>query len=278
MKQANNAAKPCFRWAGGKQKIKDVISKDFSRSKLTGRYIEPFLGAGSIFFNGDFKNALLADINEELILAMQFIKDDPWALMEELDKWSKMTDKQGFYSVRKLDRTESDFVNLPKITRAARFLFLQRVGYNGVWRVNKNNQYNVSYGGKTKDQLYDEDIILACSKKLEGSIISLDSYSDTFKKTEAGDRIYIDPPYVPVNEGNFNYSKDGFSGEDQETIADQLNELDKKGVHFLLSNSHCPLTMDLYSKFNIKKIEARRSVGRNVNSRKVISEILVSNF
>ncbi|CAH7365777.1 Site-specific DNA-methyltransferase (adenine-specific) [Vibrio chagasii] len=278
MKSKKNSISPPFRWAGGKQDLLKTITNKLNRAPESNGYHELFAGASSIFFNlKNVKRATLSDINQELILTLQAIKDSPVELMLELDKLNHLKDRAGFLEVRAWDRQET-FKSLSDIQRAARFLFLQALGYNGLWRENLSGQYNTSYGQNDQKSLYTESIIMTCHEKLSNVEIVHSPFTDRFDFIEKGDRVYLDPPYIPVTSSKFNYSGGGFSHDDQMKLKEGLHIISEIGAHFVLSNSDCAATRALYKEFKIRTVSTRRNIGKTTASRKKVTEVLVSNY
>ncbi|MDK9790602.1 Dam family site-specific DNA-(adenine-N6)-methyltransferase [Vibrio sp. D431a] len=270
--------KTYFRWAGGKQDLAPKITDVLLSAPSCNQYHEPFCGAGTIFFNLDPKClSHLSDINPELVSAMIAVRDHPHELLAELDALDSLKDKEGFYEVRGWDRLDS-FHSLPLIKRAARFIFLQKLGFNGLWRVNKKGEYNTSYGKNPHKDLYDEGIILDCSNILKCTSIKNQGFVESIKSVKKGDLVYLDPPYVPVTASKFDYSIDGFPMSYQEKLAELCDHINEIGAYFVLSNSYCTQTKRLYERHRQRRILTRRNIARSTESRKRVYELLVSNF
>jgi len=266
-------AKPFLKWVGGKTQLLPELLKAFP--KEIGTYYEPFVGGGSVFFNlansGQFKNAIINDWNLELVTCYRVIKKQPQALMAALDLLHY--DKTLFLAQRAL-RPEG----LSDVDRAARMIFLNKCGFNGLYRVNKSGQFNVPFGSyKTPPTLYVEPNIRACSAALQHVNIYNTDFDDILEHAGPGDLVYFDPPYVPLNPTSdfTSYTSVGFGMADQIRLADRVKDLANRKVKVVLSNSDTPLVRKLYQDFEIREIMARRSINSKAEGRGAITEILV---
>lgn len=266
--------KPFLKWVGGKSKLVDNILK-FAPDKIQN-YYEPFLGGGALFFSiSGYDKALLNDYNKDLINTYSQVRDNSEKLLERLKDLNEQylkSPEETYYNVRaKLD--------LDSINSAARFIFLNKAGFNGLYRVNSKGIFNVPWGKHKAPPIYNPDLIIAASKKLKQSLFTSVDFELAVKDAKAGDFVYFDPPYVPLNNtSNFTkYIKDGFSFEDQKRLVNCCFDLTNRGVIFVASNSDTDYTNNLYSKFEIFKVNMRRSINSKGNSRGPVSEILVSN-
>ena len=262
-------------------------------------YIEPFVGGGAMFFylatHYSFKSFTIMDINLELINAYKAIKENPILLAKELDKlqdqynhFSSMTDKEQFYyEVR--DRYNS-YANKEKLkeyidfNRAAEFIFLNKSGFNGLYRVNKSGDFNVPFGKKERIKIYDDKNIIKVYEVLQKAEIVHGDYRQILDYLRKNTFVYFDPPYRPItNTSSFTaYDHHGFNDDDQITLAQLCIQLYIQGIRFALSNSD-PHNTDpsdnffdeLYKGFNIYRIKALRQIAAKSKSRKQVTEILV---
>jgi len=258
-------AKPFVKWVGGKRQLlkqfQDLYPKDFN--PIVNRYFEPFVGGGAVFFDLHPYKATLSDINEELILTYQIIKEAPGKLIKELKKYKY--EKEFYLEIRAQEPKK-----LSKVKRASRFLFLNRTGFNGLYRVNSKGGFNVPFGRYTNPIICDEENIRNVSELLQNVEIKNRSYKEVLKDAKKGDFIYFDPPYIPLNPTSSftSYTQDGFGKKEQEELRDVFVKLHKKGCFVMLSNSDTPITRDLYKDFAINTVFAGRAINSNTKKRR----------
>lgn len=262
-------AKPIVKWVGGKRGIlpilQDAMPTEFSS------YYEPFAGGAALFLslapiNGH--KAFISDVNADLINLYSVVQRNPNALLNELDQMASKHCEEFYYKVRSCNQIDDD------IKRAARFLFINKTGYNGLVRYNSKGEINTPWGHKKNPvSLYVENDIWAANKAFNGAIVKCRSYS--FCRPKAGDFVYLDPPYDDTYNG---YAKDGFGVQGQQALAKWCHKLHKRGIKFMLSNSDTPLINMLYKDFYIKKITAPRVVSCKATDRKPVQEVLIVNY
>ncbi len=266
------APQPFIKWAGGKGQLLDQLAPHLPASFAT--YYEPFLGGGAMFFALRPARAILGDINEDLIAAYRLVRDDVGGLMTALD--THVYDKEHYYHVRGLDPAA-----MTMRERAARFLYLNRTCYNGLYRVNRKGQFNVPIGRyRSPLRLYSVGVLRAASLALSNAEIRLGSFEHTLAAAGPGDFAYLDPPYVPLSaSANFtSYTRDGFVLFDQQWLKAQFDKLTERGCQALLSNSDTPFTRWLYGDYRIDTVSASRAINSNAEGRQPITEILVRNY
>ncbi len=265
-------AKPFVKWAGGKTQLLPELKKNIpTRFK---RYLEPFVGGGALLFEINARESLINDSNEELINCYEVIRDSPDKLIDDLQLHTNT--KSYFYKVRSLKLQK-----LSSIKRASRFIYLNRTCYNGLWRVNKENQFNTPFGNYKNPKIVNAELIQSISKFLNSvKIFCMDFEAFLLLHAKKDDFIYLDPPYHPVSKySDFKrYTKDFFGIEHQKRLAEIFRALDKKGCKLLLSNSYSPLILDLYSEFEIITVKARRSINNNGDGRGEIKEVVIRNY
>lgn len=268
-------AYPIVKWAGGKRQLLVDIKQNMPKS--FNRYFEPFIGGGAVFFNLKSDNSYISDINEELINLYLVIKNTPELLIEDLRKHKN--NKDYFYEIRSIDRTE-EYRKLSIIQKASRFIYLNKTCFNGLYRVNSKGEFNVPFGNYKNPRIVDEQNILNSSLLLKKTEIRHADFSDILNYVEKNDFVYFDPPYLPLNETSSftSYTKEGFDIDMQFKLREVCDELNDKGVKFLLSNSDTKIINDLYSEYNIKKVYATRAINSNSSGRGKISEVLVRNY
>ncbi len=264
--------KPFVKWAGGKRKLVKKFSHLVPNSYET--YFEPFVGGGAVFFYLNPKKATLNDLNDELINVYRVIKNKPDDLMKELDKLQPNVNSKDFY----YELRSTEVKNRAK--KAARTIYLNKTGFNGMYRVNSKGKFNIPFGDMKNVKLYSEENILSCSEYLQRADLISGDYSKLIEKIGCEDFVYLDPPYVPISDtAHFtSYTKDKFGVKEQEKLAEFCKKIDEKGGYFLLSNSDTAFCRDLYSNYNITTIKASRSIAAKGASRKAVSEVIVSNY
>lgn len=271
-------AHPFVKWAGGKSQLLDRLIAVLPSQVST--YYEPFTGGGAMFFalaaQKRFQRAVLNDCNRELINTYQVIRDAPADLIAALQKLRSeyATDPKGIF----LRERAKDPQELIPTSRAARFIFLNRTGFNGLYRVNKSGQFNVPFGRYDNPRILDEDNIRACSEVLGRSVeILSEDFSAIVSEAKAGDLVYFDPPYVPLSTtANFaSYTSGGFTINDQYRLALCFKELVQRGVMVVASNSDTATVHELYEGFELLPVAARRNINSKGNLRGPVGELII---
>jgi DNA adenine methylase len=292
-------AKPFLKWAGGKTQligdIENVLPEKFVSKKFT--YIEPFVGSGAILFwmlNNfpKIEKAVINDINADLTNTYKVIASKPKELISILKEFqaeyhtidTEVEIKREYYtSKRSLFNTRST----DKVTQAALFIFLNRTCFNGLFRVNKSNGFNVPIGSYKKPMICDADNLMAVSEVLKKVEILTGDYQQTLLHAEKPALFYFDPPYKPLNKtSSFNsYAKDEFDDNEQIRLRDFCKTLNDKGHNWILSNSDVKgkdlednFFDDIYEEFNINRVFARRSINANADKRGKLTELLITNY
>ncbi len=201
----DNVIKPIIRWIGGKRRFANLFKKYIPTNLNGNTYWEPFFGAGSLFFLTQPHTAVVSDLNSQLIQFYITIRDNPLLLYKYISQLK--SNKRNYYKIRKLYNSSR-----PSVKQSARFLFLNKTCFNGIFRVNKKGDFNVPYGKIKNPSLPSKPELLAISKLLKKVKISSNSYKDISKYVKTGDFIYLDPPYPPVNGGSSftHYTIEGF--------------------------------------------------------------------
>lgn len=273
--------KPFVKWVGGKRQL----LKQFRELNLyppecfnpeSNTYFEPFVGGGAVFFDLLPKHAELSDTNRELVMTYNVIKDNVDGLIKSLKK--HIYNKEYYLGVRAQDINE-----LSDIDVASRFIFLNRTGFNGMYRVNKSGQFNVPFGRYKNPLICDENNLRKVSEALQGIAITHRDYKDVLKLAKIGDFIYFDPPYYPLNPtSSFTaYTAKGFFEKEQIELRDTFVELHERGCFVMLSNSDTPFINELYSELegvSINKIIAGRAINSKGSKRGKINEVLITNY
>lgn len=274
--------KPFVKWVGGKRQLLPILKDNLPKS--FNNYFEPFLGGGALFFSlkstfHETKKVYLNDLNTELINTYNVVKNSPDELIEALTVHSKNNSSDYFYIIRALDRTDN-FNELSDITRAARFIYLNKTCFNGLYRVNQKNQMNAPYGRYKHPNIINKEVILADSDYLKNTIITNSSYEEPIKFAKENDFVYFDSPYASFeNKNNFkSYTQFGFDDDKQIELAENIKQLSNKNVLVMASNAYTPLTKELYKDFNTQIIPAKRSINSNGLKRGAVKEILITNY
>jgi DNA adenine methylase len=265
--------RPFVKWVGGKtQLIKRYTSL---MPKSWNRYYEPFVGGGAMYFHFKPERAVLNDVNAELANCYGIVRDEVEELIEVLH--THVYDKDHYYSVR-----EQNPDDLPAVHRAARTIFLNRTGFNGLYRVNKKGLFNVPFGRYTDPTICDERNLRACNTLLAGVEFRSDDFERATRDAQKGDFVYLDPPYAPVSPtSDFTaYAAGGFDFEDQMRLKDMLAKLDRRGVKFMLSNSDASGLRALYERagWQVQRVRASRAINSKTSRRGKVYELVVRNY
>lgn len=266
-------ATPFVKWVGGKRSIMDELIKRCPKS--FGTYWEPFVGGGALFFalRQQLKEAVLSDLNLDLIIAYKAIQREPDALIKELKLFARRHSEEFYYQIR--NQHEQD----EPLRVAARLLYLNKTCYNGLWRVNSKGQFNVPVGRYDNPDIVQEENVRACHKTLQGISIEYGEFSRITPRR--GDFVYFDPPYHPTDSTAFTeYEKSGFTETNQKALHDFALSLHKKGVFVMLSNSDTDYIRALYSEkaFKVETVQAPRMVNCKSNKRNNVNELLIRTF
>lgn len=267
--------KPFLRWLGGKRRILPEIKKRMPKSYKG--YFEPFIGGGALFFAENPTHGYIGDFNPEVANTYNVIKHQPQALLNELATHEN-TEKY-FYTLRNIDRGD-EFKSLTDVQRAARFVYLNRTCFNGMCRMNRRGEFNMSYGYLKNPTISDEKTIWAAHDALRTLRVAHASFEEVLKLAKPGDFVYFDPPYVALSPtANFtSYTAGGFGIHEQRDLWRVCVKLHRKGVKWMVSNSHTPLTVNIWRAFHISTITAPRSNGANKAARRKVQEVLVTNY
>lgn len=272
------AIKPFIKWAGGKRQLLDQLAPMFP--KEIKNYYEPFLGGGAVFFSLQPSIAHLNDLNSELIITYKIIKTDVDELIEELKSYD--INKEFFYEIRAWDRNKEEYQNLSDIKKSARFIYLNKTCFNGIYRVNSKNEFNVPYADYKHPDIVDEETLHDVSKFLNSIEVEFTSrdFREVLKSVEKGSFVYLDPPYEPISptESFTTYTKNGFTRKDQTELKECCDELHKNGVLFMLSNSSAPFIIDLYKDYDINYVSAKRAINSKGDKRGAVKEVIIKNY
>ena len=272
--------KPFVKWAGGKRQIMNEIKKLVPEKFNT--YYEPFVGGGAVFFEIAPKKAVLNDYNSELMNVFECIKNENKfeKMLNELNHHEAYHSEEYYYAIRNIDRDKKKFSKLADYKRAARTIYLNKACFNGLYRVNSKNEFNVPFGKKNKVNTYEGQNlgIIHCILNFNDIKLLSTDFEEAIKDAKKGDFIYFDPPYDSDTATFNSYTEDGFGKEEQRRLARVYKELSDKGCYVMLSNHNTKLIRELYSDFKIQKIEAKRNINANGKKRGKVEEVIITNY
>lgn len=264
--------KPFLNWAGGKRWLVAHHADVFPSATL--RHVEPFVGSGAVFFQREPGEALLSDYNSQLIDAYIAVRDDPEAVLAALRRHKLAHSKDYYYQVRAMRPRAA-------ATSAARLIYLNRTCWNGLYRVNLKGEFNVPKGSKDS-VLFPDDDFAAWSKVLAGTTLVARDFEQTVEQANAGDFLYVDPPYtVQHNMNNFvKYNEHIFSWADQERLASCLHSASARGAHILISNADHESIHRLYahSAWVIERVVRKSRLAADSSRRGGTTEVIISNY
>ena len=303
----NIYAKPFVKWAGGKKQLlmefNGRLPTHLKESGTIKRYVEPFVGGGAMFFylkkHYFIGESIILDINRELVMAYQAIKDDHKSLITLLkdiedDHLSKDEDgrKKNYYKIREIYNSEGhnfDFENYNTkwIERTSNLIFMNKTCFNGLFRQNKKGEFNVPFGQYKNPRICDENNIKLVNRALKDTEIICSDFTNSEIHITENTFVYLDPPYRPLTKtSNFtSYSRYGFNDIDQVKLASFFKKLDQIGAYLMLSNSD-PKNEDLndeffdklYTGYHIERVQAKRNINRDASGRGIVNELIVTNY
>lgn len=261
---------PFLKWVGGKTSLLPELLRHVPQRLR--RYHEPFVGGGALFFAVAPRRAVLSDSNAELVHCYQQVRDDVYRVLHALSR--HVYEKAHYQNVRALDP-----LRLAPAARAARFIYLNKTCFNGLWRVNRAGRFNVPIGRYTNPRFHDPSGLIAASEALRTVEILHAPFEEALGKAAPGDFVYLDPPYDPLSATSSfaGYTADGFGWDDQKRLAHACIALNRRGVRFLLSNSATDRVRELYRGFEQRLVRAPRFINSKPASRGRVDELLVFN-
>jgi DNA adenine methylase len=290
------SAKPFLKWAGGKTQLISEIEKNLPNVTID-TYVEPFVGSGAVLFwvlseFSQLEKAIVNDINEDLINTYKTIQSTPKELIsileilqEEYHSLDNLAEekKEYYYQKRELFNNRQQ----DQVTHSALFIFLNRTCFNGLYRVNRKNEFNVPMGSYKKPTICDKSNIIAVSEALQKVELLCGDFEQTVNYVSSNTLFYFDPPYKPLSETSSftSYAKDEFNDDEQIRLKKFCDRLDTLGQSWILSNSDVKgknvkdnFFDDLYADFTIKRVDAKRSINANPQKRGFLKELLITNI
>ena len=275
----NKNVSPVLKWAGGKTQLLGQLTSLMPTEEIT-TYCEPFLGGGAMLFSIQPGVAYVNDINVGLMNVYNVIKHFPEELIAELSSYENTS--EFYYTIRGFDRDAKEFVALTAVEQASRFIYLNKTCFNGLYRENRQGQFNVSYGKYKNPDFVNAEGIRAVSQYFNAANIYFTSmdFSEVLKTLPSGSFVYLDPPYDPVSEtANFtSYTRYGFTKDDHIRLKQCCDELTARGIKFMLSNSNTDFIRQLYTGYFITEVSARRAINCNGNGRGGVTELVIRNY
>lgn len=274
----NSLVSPVLKWVGGKRQL--IAALTGLLPARIASYCEPFVGGGALLFSLQPHAAFINDINHELINVYEVIKDDVDALILELEK--HRNESQYFYTIRDWDRDKDSYSRLSRVQRAARVLYLNKTCYNGLFRVNSAGEFNTPFGHYKNPSIVNAPTLKAVHAYFQSADIQFSSvdYAELSSALRQGTFVYLDPPYDPVSEtANFTgYAKGGFDRSEQLRLRDFCDELNRRNIKFMLSNSATDFIRTIYAHYNLTTIQAKRAINSVASKRGEVDEIVVRNY
>ena len=273
------APRPFMKWAGGKGQLLSILIHHYQQARPVGRYHEPFLGGGALFFHLfghhalERKTPFLSDANARLMEAYECVARDVETVIELLRQHATYHSEAHFYGVRGV-------VPEQPVLRAARLIYLNRTCFNGLYRENSRGEFNVPMGRYKNPNICDAENLRAVSQALGRASLACRGYEESAKAVAEGDFVYLDPPYHPLSSTSSftSYNAADFGEADQRRLAEVYRELHERGAKLLLSNSDTPLVRDLYRDFKVEEVQASRNLNSKAAGRGKITELLIRNY
>jgi len=261
--------KPFLRWAGSKAQLLPAI-KQYWRPQFS-RYVEPFCGSACLFFSIHPQAALLSDLNDELICTLAQVQVSSDVIVECLRRMK--TDEKTYYQIRAIDP-----YSLSPNERAARFIYLNTLCFNGLYRTNRSGKFNVPYGSRTRKNPFDPVILREAARLLGKATLETADFEAVVDQTKKGDFLYLDPPYSTGDRRIFTeYGKNVFTEADLARLIDSLHRATDRGVRFVLSYADVPEIQSLRQVWPSIEVNARRNIAGFAEARRSVKEVLITN-
>ena len=261
-----------LKWPGGKYRSVNQLLCLFP--KEFGTYYEPFAGSAVVCLNVKAERKVVSDIEDSLMNAHEKVKTCVGKVIDCLDEFNNSSD--AYYDIREEFNSASDSFSY---SDAARFIYLNKCGFNGLYRRNKNGGFNVSFGKRSGNPHKDFENLRSCSQLLHGVELMVGGYESCLSDVAVGDFVYLDPPYVKESGTSFTgYNSNQFDNSANRKLSDFCRDLDSSGVLFAVSNSNTKLIREWYDGFHIRELQAVRSISREGRSRGRCTELLITNY
>ncbi|BAB60005.1 DNA adenine modification methylase [Thermoplasma volcanium GSS1] len=277
MEYSKACCKPVLKWAGGKRQLIPYIMRYVPERFKT--YYEPFLGGAAVLIHlyskGRISKAVVSDVNRDLYMLYKEIKERPIELISVMRSLNFQNKREDYYRARDLFNETSDYK-----LRSALLIYLNKHGYNGLYRLNSLGLFNVPFGRHRNTSFPSDQDILSLSNMLSSCTILNEDFEKAVAGAESGDFVYFDPPYVPLSKtSNFtSYTESGFTHKDQVRLKDVFIELSNRGVFVMETNSDTENVRDLYKAFEIIGVPARRNINSNASRRNGATELIIRNY
>jgi DNA adenine methylase len=267
--EANPEAKPFLRWAGSKRQILSRLAEYYPADRP--RYIEPFMGSAALFFRLGPRRAVLGDLNGELMETFTAVRDQPEKVFAHLSDY--VPSKELYYHLR-----SSNTARLSSARRAARFIFLNRYCFNGLFRTNLQGRFNVPFGTGRTGQLPSREALSQASLALQRAILMEGDFRTTTRKVRRGDFVYLDPPYAVQGTRVFRqYGPKAFGPGDLVSLASCLDTIDRRGASFVMTYADCPEARLLFKKWALRRSIVQRNISGFSKNRRKAAELIISN-
>jgi DNA adenine methylase len=266
-------AGPIVKWAGGKTKLLPDLLAHVPRR--FGRYFEPFAGGAALFFALRPERAVLGDINADLVTTYNAIKSDPEPVIRALRRHARIDSAAHYYRTR--DRWNAGRARWKPAALAATFIYMNKAGFNGIFRVNRDGRFNVPYGRNSKTGICVPDVLRAAHGALGTTELRAGDYRTTLADVERGDFVYIDSPHAPRSRtSSFTaYTAGAFDDDAQRELADTARRLVARGVHVVLSNADTPFIRDIYRGFRTLAVKCPRAINSVATRRGDVDELII---
>ena len=269
-----------MKWVGGKRALLPEILKQIPTN--FNNYFEPFVGGGALFFELkklgllDGKSVYLFDKNAELVNTYKIVRDNPSELLIVLNDFQKSHTEEFYYQIREMDRNEN-FKTINPILRAARFIYLNKTCFNGLYRVNSKGFFNVPMGKYKNPSICNSELIYDASYALKNTIIENYDFAEILNFANENDFAYFDPPYYPLTTTSSftSYNQDAFLDDEQRRLFEVFKKLHSNNMYVLHSNSDTDFIKNLYSEFEIEIVECPRFINSKSEGRGKIKEVLI---
>lgn len=269
---------PFVKWVGGKRQLIDEIRRRLPDDFGERLYCEPFIGGGAVLFSLQPQRAVINDFNRELINTYRIVKRYPKALLRLLETYPN--DAEFFYQMRAHDR-DGGLRLLSPTQRAARFIYLNKTCYNGLYRVNSRGEMNAPFGRYINPKIADSETIHADSTYLRKADVKIynKDFARVLRVIPDMSFAYLDPPYHPVSEQSFtSYVQGGWRAEEQIRLKAECDLLSGRGVRFMQSNSSCEFIRELYAEYHIETVQAIRAINSDGDGRGAVDEVIITNY